>query len=330
MHPGTIRYNIFKFHEVCMNGTDLFRRLNDSFIIRSTSRAMALQGWKDLAAGLPPDPDEDRPVPFLLARDSGDLGLAMLWIVQFTVVRPLLSAMIPCANDTLRACIESLHGDSIGAMAHSEPADNPVTYTVANSVVVLSGVKKYITGGTEADFLLVTARMPGEDKISSMFYIPSGKLPDGSITPVIQNSLKTTPHGSLRLDTFQLGKEYLFDSPANGIRRLVLSAGLLERILIMETLTGLVIYLRRALVHGNDALHGPLQEMASSIHEKFLVARKAFRSGEKILPVIPDTALLAEAVAPLKQSPAAPHDAAIAERLRDLAFLLSRIPGMKQ
>ncbi len=313
-----------------MDRTDLFCRLNDSFIIRCTDRAMALQGWKDLAAGFAPLPDEDRPVPFLLARDSGDLGLAMLWIVQSTVVRPLLSAMTPCSNDTLRARIESLPGSSIGAMAHSEPADNPVTYTGSNSGIVLSGVKKYITGGIEADFLLVTARMPGEEKISSMFYIPSGKLPGGSITPVIQNSLKTTPHGSLRLDSFHLEKEYFFDSPAAGIRRLVLSVGLLERILIMEAFTGLVLNLRRTLVHGNDPLNEPLQEMASSIHEKFLVARKAFRSGEKILPVIPDMALFARAVAPLKQAPAASPDVATAERLRDLAFMLSMIPGMKQ
>ena len=313
-----------------MTRTDLLHELNTSYIKRCDDKSLARPAWKDLTAEFPPVFKEDIPVPFILTKDAGDIGLAMMWIVQSTVVRGILSVITHNTNDMLHKQIASIREDTLGALAHSEPADAPVVCTDAGDGWILSGRKKYITGGCEAEFLLVTARMPGEEKISSLFFIPADKLPGGSISPVLSDSLKTAPHGSLNLESYLIGKGYRFDIPANEIRRHVLSAGLLERILIVEALTGMVLFLRRELTCNYNETDEKLMLMAENIHKGFISARSSFTAAERITPAIPDIALLAEAIVPLESVLASPPEGHNGERIRDLKFILSLIPGLKR
>ncbi len=232
------------------SGAGLIRRLEADYPDRVKSRASFRETWNELSASFPPGLKsyqiEGMP-SLLLARDAGDLGLAMLWIVESALIRPVASAVRGLVPDTspARSLIET--PSLIGALAHSEESAHPALIEPDGERIAMRGFKKYITGGTDADFIFITARMAGEEKITKLVGVPARDLPAGALRTLEMESLRTTGHASLTLDGITLPSSHLIPIEPGTLRREVKRWGIIERSLIMQAYIGLLIYLARAL-----------------------------------------------------------------------------------
>ncbi|MCU0847851.1 MAG: hypothetical protein MUD12_08180 [Spirochaetes bacterium] len=198
---------------------------------RCGNPALQKECWKKLLAEYPPvlKPREER-ASTLISREAGDLGLSLLWIVQAALVGPIISeAGYATPGGT----------GGIGALAHSEKID-PV---ILDGDLTLSGSKNYITGGRTSDYIIVSARRPGEDRISAMVFIRADRLPEGSLSSLDLGSLRTTDHGKLVLKGFQAGKEDIVMDDGGAVRSAIRRWSIIERSLILESYLHYMYYL---------------------------------------------------------------------------------------
>jgi len=111
----------------------------------------------------------------------------------------------------------------------------------------LNGVKKYITAGNQADFILVTARNRGDEKISQLFLLPVNAFAPMEMKSLDLKALRTTSHGRLALNDKKIpGHYHLPLSPAM-LRKSLKVYGLVERSLILEAVLAMMIYLNRRM-----------------------------------------------------------------------------------
>ncbi len=296
----------------------MLESLEASFGARSSDDSLFRAAWSGVAELMPPAPflpcDALEMPSFLLARHAGDLGFAILWIVQSTLVRSLLADLGPG--------VASMSGGgpaTIGALAHSEDSAHPVTAVERGDVVELSGVKKYITGGIHADFVMVTARKPGDDKISSITAVPAASFPTGALRPLAMDSLKTTSHASLRLDAFTAPRSFLISAEPAALRKAIKRWSIIERSLIMQAYAGLVLYAAEKLAQ---------RELAGTImpalddHNRLIAAQLASaRAGDRVPE---DNSVLSPLLASANPLISALHaDAAPSSRLPDLLLFRS-------
>lgn len=296
----------------------MLESLEASFAARSGDDSLFRAAWSGVAELMPPAPflpcDASEMPSFLLARHAGDLGFAILWIVQSTLVRSLLADLGPG--------IASMSGGgpaTIGALAHSEDSAHPVKAMERGDAVELSGVKKYITGGIHADFVMVTARKPGDDKISSITAVPSASFPPGALCPLAMDSLKTTSHASLRLDAFAAPKTSVIGADPAALRKAIKRWSIIERSLIMQAYAGLVLYAAEKLEVRDAA--GAI-ETALDDHNRLIAAQLASaRGGERVPEGSSLLSPLLASARPLIQ--ALQNDAAPSSRLPDLLLFRS-------
>ncbi len=232
------------------SGAGLIKRLEADYPDRARDRASFRKTWIEFSAlfqpGLAGYPIDGMP-SLLLARDAGDLGLAMLWIVESALIRSVAFAVRDLVPDTspVRSIIRE--PSLIGALAHSEDSARPAVIEPRGERIAMRGFKKYITGGTDADFIFITARMAGDEKITKLVGVPVRNLPPEALRTLAMESLRTTGHASLTLDGITLPASYLIPLEPGTLRREIKRWGIIERSLIMQAFIGLLVYLAHAL-----------------------------------------------------------------------------------
>ncbi len=266
----------------------IFSDLEQSYMARSQNPDRAHAAWREVLSQLPPDRLNDfssRP-SYDLARLSGDLGLALFWNAQATLIRPLMKAFLDAETEEgIHDLLSSVETTGAGALAISEDKARPLVVTQDNDSLVLDGQKRYITGGAYADFLFVTGRSPDEDQLSCMVFLPVRDIPGEMFEGLDLGCFYTTSQARLTLEGFHLPRVNLLSAEPRRIRKLLRVCGMIEQSMIMEALMGLVFYLAEVMVRSvgkgitgiglleesRDLLAGEIdQQIASARTGKFI------------------------------------------------------------
>lgn len=267
---------------------DIFSALEKSYRARCADPSGARAAWRGITAEFPPSLDArtaDGLLPSTaLALRSGDLGLALLWIVQAAVVR-MMAADIARESEKYHPDLDAIAPSDIGALAHSEDRAAPVFLERVDGGIRLSGKKKYITGGLDADFVLVTARERGDDTIRSLVYVPRTLIGDGALADLSMDILRTVGHASLTFDDIILPETHLAVMDPGALRRHLKRWGIIERHLIMESYLAAMLYLARRIEGlpakgdaGSDAIASLLDQQRRAVGDAVASAR----AGERI------------------------------------------------
>lgn len=185
----------------------------------------------------------------IVARETGDLGLSLLWIVQTALIRPILKEiMLRSDNDNdLSRILGSINHNSLCALAHSENPAEPVILSEAGSGYILNGEKKFITAGKNAGMMIVTCRTAGEEKISRIALIDPSGLPEGSLPDLKLEIMKSVSHTKLVLNNTEVPHSMVPRIDPSMIRRLVKKFGIIERALILEAFLSFLLYAEKIL-----------------------------------------------------------------------------------
>ncbi len=231
----------------------LLDEIEHSYVARCDDRGEFKNFWKAVVSNFPPDISKCTEVPrpsLLLARDAGDLGLAIMWIVQTVLIRPILHDI--GINEVVFLQGESLVGENIiGALAHSEDRNFPAILRETAEHISISGKKKYITGGRYADFLLVTARKEGDDAVSSLLIIPHEAIAPETLQNISLPMLRTIEHASLEMHNLVVPRNTLVQIEPSQLRRLLKRWSIMERAFIAEAFLGLCAYIAQKLENRN-------------------------------------------------------------------------------
>ncbi len=221
-----------------------FQTLEHSYIDRVNNHALFKDAWYVFTRDYPPTHcllDYKQLPSTSIALHSGDLGFALLWIVQSVLIRCILFDI-----NQLQGWNINLHDTTIGAMAHTEPdAYRMIARYSDINTLVLSGKKSYISGGADADMLLLTARRPGEDKFTKMIYIPSKSLPENALQDINLSILPTIKHSSLTLNDYICDASQCCPVKDKQLRKILKKWSLIERSLIGEAYIAFLCYLAK-------------------------------------------------------------------------------------
>ncbi len=185
----------------------------------------------------------------IIAGETGDLGLSVLWIVQATLTRPILNEIILKSEDDedLSLMLGKINQNSLCALAHSESPKEPVVLSKTAGGYLLNGEKKFITAGKNSGMMFVTCRMPGDEKISRMAVINTAELPADSLPELELPIMKSVSHTKLVLkDTAVQNFQVPRIDPAF-TRRMIKKYGILERALILESFLSFLLYAEKSL-----------------------------------------------------------------------------------
>lgn len=225
---------------------ELIQLVNTGYIERVTSLPMQKKVWEATTEFFRPDINLYRNIrpSVILARETGDLGLAVLWIVQTALARPILHDITVHSQDIsgLAAIAPEMTEKAIISLAHSEPVENPVSYTFSGEKAILNGIKKFITAGRNSSIIMVTCRGEGSDKPDRIAFTRSSELPGGSMHPLDLKIMRTVDHTGLTLKEFQLDKKRFADADPSVIRRSLKKWGIIERALILEAFMAFLLY----------------------------------------------------------------------------------------
>jgi len=315
--------------------------IKNSYMARYKNPAEQKIAWQQTTALYPPyiDTDNDERPSMLLARHGGDMGLSLLWIVQAALIQSLLRAMkeVPVQSPSILSVMDESNKSALGALAHSEAGKEPVTVVEKCDSLVISGVKKYITAGMNADYILLTARLPGEEKISRLIFLPREEILPGEMADLDLGYLDTASHGRLTLRGKVLPPGLAIPLASPVIRKNIKIWGTVERALIMEAYAAFALGLDQDLELLTDIAAGSREERTAL--EKMLegmtgdnneLIAKALK-GDRLEPDYGRFGAVLAFIAKLKDRGAAVRESMTEEmglRFRDLDFLLS-IAGKK-
>ena len=172
-----------------------------------------------------------------------------MWVVQAALIRPFLEFLNQQAGLTLgqQILLDSISPIDCGALAHSEPREAPVTVTPEGDGYRLNGVKKYITGGDQADFIFITCRAPGEERITQLILLPAKDIVPPEMETLDLKGLYTISHGRLTLNNKMISARYCLQLSPEPLRKELKVNGLVERSLIIEAVLSNMTYLNHRL-----------------------------------------------------------------------------------
>ena len=225
---------------------ELIELINTGITARAGDLSMQKNVWEAVTGFFRPDINlyrSTRP-SVILSQETGDLGLALLWIVQTALARPVLNDIVLHIEDAsgILPVISAINEKTIIALAHSESAASPVTCTVNGRVAQLSGTKKFITAGRNSGLIMITCRETGAPKIDRVALVSKDELPDGAMHPLDLKITRTVDHASLTLNEFNLDAERIPPVDPRVIRRSVKKWGIIERALILESYIAFLLY----------------------------------------------------------------------------------------
>jgi len=290
------------------------------------------QYWKTISGYFPPSMDTmEKAKPHqVLAGDCGDLGLAILWIVQTILVQQLVKLCRAGGSSDPSLPPQSFTPSMIGALAASEPGDDPmIMRRSSDGAITLSGTKKYITGGLTADMILVTARQDEKAKIDTLIALPADHLAEGHIHGIDMESLNTIDHGRMVLSGLEIDESMIMSCSDRELRKTILVQSTIERDLIMEAYIAFMQYLNRKFreITGSEPvekmlLKELLKEQETTTHHHI----EAADTGERLEKGVTDFNTLFSVSRKIQEQGNASIDSLPDElktRLLDLKFFLS-------
>ncbi len=312
---------------------NFLKEIESSFHKRFSGENGLKKLWKEISSHFPPEMEtlKDKSPHLILAGQCGDMGLAILWIVQTVLVHRLVEiCRHSCSNKNNNPPAIDLSGSRIGALAHSESPENPmIIEKISPGKFKLTGTKKYITGGLTADIIFVTARRQMGEKTDSLIVIPTSYLEKFHIEEVDLQSLNTINHGRLILKDLEISESMIIDCDAKDLRRTILILSKIERDLILESYIAYMQYL-------NDRLEEILGEypIEGVILKDLLTSQKAttvrhiedMKEGRKLETGVTDFHALVTSVRKLQEQGNISMDSLpdeLKSRFMDLKFLQS-------
>lgn len=176
-----------------------------------------------------------------IALYSGDLGFALLWIIQSVLIRCILFNINQFQTWSL-----PIDFKTIGAMAHTEPESNRMIAKYSDpTTLLISGHKRYISGGSDAEMILLTARRPGEEKFTKLIFIPANTLPHNALQDINLSILPSIKHSSLTLTDFACNASQCCPVKDKELRKILKKWSLIERSLIGEAYIAFLSYLAK-------------------------------------------------------------------------------------
>jgi len=234
---------------------DLIEFINRSFLKRTEDISLQREAWARLSSQFRPELSQYRSIRpcTLIARETGDIGLAVLWIVQTVLARPLLSdiSLNSEIDPGLSGIMSLAESGSICALAHSESTENPAVLTCSGDKLFLSGEKKFITAGANADIILVSCRNPGDEKVSRIALLEKKNIPPESLIDLRLDIFKSVNHSKLVLKNLEVEKSAIPGMEPSILRRSLKKWGIIERALIMESFISYLIHVNRLFAQKN-------------------------------------------------------------------------------
>ena len=228
---------------------NLINEIKETYLKRTVEHTLQKKIWRDVAAFFRPDIKNYRVMrpSALIAKETGDLGLSVLWIVQTALARPVINdlALSSSKESSLISLIQGMDDFSICALAHSESKDAPVTIEKHDGAYRLNGTKKFITAGVNADFILITCRGSGEEKISRAVLLDKGSIPYSSMTDLNLEIMKSVNHTSMVFSSFYIPEDKVPGIDAPSLRRSIKKWSIIERGMIIEAFIPFLIYFNR-------------------------------------------------------------------------------------
>jgi len=230
---------------------ELLEEIKSGYIKRTTDIDEQKNIWIKLSGQFRPDLTLYRAArpSTITARETGDLGLSVLWIVQAALIRPILKEIVlKSENDEkLSEMLGVVNHNSLCALAHSEDSKAPVTLTENGNGFILNGEKKFITAGKNASLMITTCRIPGEEKISRIAVVNSSDLTENSLPDLNLDIMKSVSHTKLVFDNYAIKHFQIPRIAESDIRRMMKKYGLLERALILEAYLSFILYSEKIL-----------------------------------------------------------------------------------
>lgn len=222
--------------DITMNS--LIIKIKETYIERCKSYPLQKDIWKDLVSFFKPDIKNyrlNRPST-LIAGETGDLGLAVLWIVQTALIRPIINDLVLAApkESNFISLVSNIDNLSLCALAHSEDPGNPVILTKEKKHFQLNGVKKFITAGINADYILTTCRDRDEAKINRVVMLNRELINPGEMKDLNLPIMKSVSHTSFNFNKKTIPVENVPQINDRNLRRSVKKWGIIERALIIE------------------------------------------------------------------------------------------------
>ena len=225
---------------------DLIELINSGLEERTKDLSMQKKVWEAVTGYFRPDINLYRNIrpSVILSRETGDLGLSVLWIVQTALARPILNDIVlKMKNPSHIASITSkVNDNSMLSLAHSESADAPVMYSLNGKTAILKGTKKFITAGRNSGIIMVTCRQKDAQKIDRIALVKKDELTVNAMKALDLKIMRTIDHTSLTLNDFPLDTERLPAVDPRALRRSVKKWGIIERALILESFIAFLLY----------------------------------------------------------------------------------------
>ncbi len=219
----------------------LIETIENTYLLRRDNHSLQKDTWRQVSCEYFPklSPETGAIPSRIISSEAGDLGLAMLWIVQASLIRGMASD-INSSTSEKGIPLPDKTPAPIGALAHNDDRENPVILAAGP---VLNGAKRYITGGTTSDIIFVTAKEKPEDKISHLFALRTADIPAGSLTELDLGCLKTVSHGRLTLASYRPRADEIVSVDEKTLRRSIRRWSIIERSLILQSFIGLISYI---------------------------------------------------------------------------------------
>lgn len=263
-----------------------------------------------------------------MARLSGDLAVALLWGTQATLIKPLLKVNIEKeTNHQTLSLLKNISSDSVGALAIAEDKTVPFIVKEENDTTILNGKKKYITGGAQSDFILLTEKNDTDKKLSGILFLETKNIPGSAFSPLDMGCLSTSRHASLTMVDINLPIENRLSVTPRMIRKMLKTWGMIEQSLIIEAVAGLALYLADHFktetgtrIYSIDETETKLQGLSSDIDQQI----KSAIQGEFIQPIQHETEHLAAMLHEMKLTKKKVSKE-LSFRFRDIKFFLGKI-----
>jgi hypothetical protein len=254
---------------------ELLEQIRSEYLIRTANIDEQKKIWIKLSEQFNPDLARYRTArpSTIISRETGDLGLSVLWIVQTSLIRPILKEiMLKSENgEELSAILGKIDHSSLCALAHSEDSGAPVTLTETASVFTLNGEKKFITAGKNSGLMIATCRIPGEEKISHIALINSAALPENALPDLNLEIMRSVSHTKLVLNNIEIPAYQVPRLDGSVIRRMMKKYGILERAMILEAFLSFMLYAERILnkagadISAYDEISSLLEQQSASV-----------------------------------------------------------------
>ena len=264
--------------------SELYELINSSYKDRIIDIKEQKRIWLSVSKQFKPDLtlyETERP-SVEITKETGDLGIAVLWIVQAALTRPILKEIILQSERYLANSLREINDSSLCALAHSEDIKAPVILSDKDENrnenkdenrdenFILNGEKKFITAGRNADLIILTCRTETEEKINRIAIIDPKQIPESFITDLQLNIMKSVSHTRLAFKDYAIKKNQIPLIDPSTIRRIIKKFGIIERGLILEAFLSFLIYADKTFTEMK--IESSCNDKLSSLLEKQSIA----------------------------------------------------------